>query len=151
MRLLASLIKQCITPQVVAYNKMDLPDSSDYWEDVRATLIRDKGLAPESCFAVSSATGAGVQPLVRRLHVLLDALPQQVGSSPFSVFLHLHLATHNSATHNFATHTSTCTKLCQHSASSLHRCPVTGSGRQMCSVLRAQSNSAVSHAVMGCT
>ncbi len=25
--------------QVVAYNKMDVPDSSDYWDDIREQLV----------------------------------------------------------------------------------------------------------------
>lgn len=58
---------------------MDLPDSADYWDDVRAALA-EKGVSSEDCFAVSAATGQGAQPLVRRLHALLDALPLEVGA-----------------------------------------------------------------------
>lgn len=63
-------------PSVVAYNKMDIPDSSDYWEDVRASLLRDHGVAPEDCMAISAVTGQGTTELVRRLHALLDTLPE---------------------------------------------------------------------------
>ena len=41
-------------PQVVAYNKMDVPDSSDYWEDVREGLAAE-GVPPGSIFAIRRA------------------------------------------------------------------------------------------------
>ncbi|KAK9810624.1 hypothetical protein WJX73_005554 [Symbiochloris irregularis] len=63
-------------PLVVAYNKMDLPDSADYWDDVRVALA-ERGISSEDCFAVSAATGQGNQLLVRRLHALLDSLPRE--------------------------------------------------------------------------
>ena len=28
-------------PQMVAYNKMDVPDSSDYWEDIKEQLVAE--------------------------------------------------------------------------------------------------------------
>jgi hypothetical protein len=43
--------------QVVAYNKVDVPDSSDYWEDVREALAAE-GVPPESCFAIRCVWGA---------------------------------------------------------------------------------------------
>lgn len=49
--------------QIVAYNKMDVPDSSDYWEDVREQLA-GQGVAPDSVFAIrwgaAAAACAGV-------------------------------------------------------------------------------------------
>lgn len=64
--------------QVVVYNKMDLPDSADYWEDIRNALVDTRGVLPEACMAISAVTGQGTQQLVRKLHALLDALPPQV-------------------------------------------------------------------------
>ncbi|KAJ9520855.1 hypothetical protein QJQ45_014051 [Haematococcus lacustris] len=59
--------------QLVAYNKMDVPESSEFWEDVREGLLA-RGLDPGRLFAVSAATGSGVTELVRGVHQLLDAL-----------------------------------------------------------------------------
>ena len=63
-------------PQVVAYNKMDVPDSSDYWEDVRAGLIQ-RGVAEVDILAISAATAKGVTEIVRRSRQVLDALPAE--------------------------------------------------------------------------
>ena len=66
-----------LTPrQVVAYNKVDVPDSGDYFEEVRDALVA-QGVDEANVLAVSAATGQGVTPLVRRLHALLDSLPVQ--------------------------------------------------------------------------
>jgi len=61
-------------PQVVAYNKCDVPESADYFADVLAHLV-GTGVAPENVVAVSAATGDGVTALVRRVRAVLDALP----------------------------------------------------------------------------
>ncbi|KAL4858432.1 putative GTP-binding protein [Chlorella vulgaris] len=63
-------------PQVIAYNKVDVPDSSDYWEDVREALAAE-GVPPESCFAISAVSGRGVTELVRAVRTVLDALPAE--------------------------------------------------------------------------
>lgn len=63
--------------QVVAYNKVDLPDSSDYYEDVRDQLL-SKGVAAADIFSISAATGNGILNLVRHLHSVLDKLKDQV-------------------------------------------------------------------------
>jgi len=54
-------------PAVVAYTKMDLPDSSDYWEDMAAHFAAEGFEA----LALSAVTGEGVQALIRKLHDLL--------------------------------------------------------------------------------
>ena len=64
-------------PQVVAYNKVDLPDSADYLEDVRAHLAEAHGVHPDDVVAVSAATGTGVPELVRRVRALLDELAEE--------------------------------------------------------------------------
>ena len=61
---------------MVAYNKVDVPDSSDYWEDIGGELLRE-GVPPEDILAISAATGRGVTELVRRVRVVLDALPAE--------------------------------------------------------------------------
>jgi GTP-binding protein len=63
---------------VVAYNKVDLPDSGDYAEEVAQQLAAE-GVPAERVFAISAATGRGVPPLVRAVRLLLDALPEEVG------------------------------------------------------------------------
>lgn len=42
---------RCPALQIVAYNKMDVPDSSDYWEDVREQLAGE-GVAQDAVFAI---------------------------------------------------------------------------------------------------
>ncbi|BDA41236.1 GTPase Obg [Coccomyxa sp. Obi] len=61
-------------PQVVAYNKIDVPDSGDYIDEVREFLLGE-GVPPEDIFAISAATGQGVRDLVRRVRDVLDTLP----------------------------------------------------------------------------
>ena len=62
---------------MVAYNKVDLPDSGDYTDEVAEQLAAE-GVAAGDIFAVSAATGRGVLPLVRAVRALLDAMPQEV-------------------------------------------------------------------------
>lgn len=63
--------------QVVAYNKMDVPESSDYWNDVRQ-FLGEAGVASDDILATSAATGQGVTDMVRRVRRVLDALPLEV-------------------------------------------------------------------------
>jgi len=60
-------------PQIVAYNKMDVPESSEFWEDVHEGLIA-RGAHPDRILALSAVTGTGVTELVRGVHALLDVL-----------------------------------------------------------------------------
>lgn len=62
--------------QIIAYNKVDLPDSGDYFDDVVEWLTA-RGVAREDVFAVSAVTGQGVVDLVRRVRVVLDELPEE--------------------------------------------------------------------------
>ena len=75
---------------MVAFNKIDVPDSGDYYEDVRQALL-ERGVAEADVWAISAATGQGVTPLVRRLHALLDALPVQARPLPCSAPVRLPL------------------------------------------------------------
>ena len=67
--------------QVVAYNKMDVPESSDYWDDVRQ-FLGEAGVAPDDVLATSAATAQGVTDMVRRVRRVLDALPAEVRAGP---------------------------------------------------------------------
>ena len=70
-----------MSAQVVAYNKIDLPDSGDYIDEVREFLLGE-GVPPEDIFAISAATGKGVKDLVRRVRIVLDELPVVVRTFP---------------------------------------------------------------------
>ncbi|KAF8065613.1 OBGC1 [Scenedesmus sp. PABB004] len=61
-------------PQVVAYNKVDLPDSGDYWEFVREYLVDEEGVPPERLFPISALTGRGVREVVAGVRGVLDEL-----------------------------------------------------------------------------
>lgn len=58
-------------PQVVAVNKIDLPAAQAAWETVRKSL---KGVP---LFAISAATGQGVQELLRAVAKMLRELPEE--------------------------------------------------------------------------
>lgn len=60
-------------PQIVVFNKMDLPEVQARWPAIQARL-RDLGIEPLS---ISGATQQGVQTLVQRMFALADALPKQ--------------------------------------------------------------------------
>ena len=63
--------------QVIAYNKIDVPDSGDYIEEVQEFLW-GQGLAKDDVHAISAVTGQGVLGLVRRARAVLDQLPSEV-------------------------------------------------------------------------
>ena len=77
---------QCVCVQIVAYNKMDVPDSSDYWQDMRHSL-EAAGVPSHLMCAISAATGQGVIDLVRLVHTALDELPAEV----MSACLYMHI------------------------------------------------------------
>jgi GTPase involved in cell partitioning and DNA repair len=58
-------------PFLVAYNKIDLPDSGDYVEDVAELLLESCSVPLSVVLPVSAVTGEGVVTLVR----FLPALP----------------------------------------------------------------------------
>ena len=78
--------------QVIAYNKIDVPDSGDYIEEVQEFLW-GQGLARDDVHAISAVTGQGVLGLVRRARAVLDQLPSEVGNpGTFSLPLSLTLS-----------------------------------------------------------
>lgn len=58
-------------PQIIVYNKMDLPDAEARWEQVRADM-KKRGITP---LAISAATQQGVQTLVNEIFRVYDTLP----------------------------------------------------------------------------
>lgn len=69
-----------VKPQIVAYNKMDVPDSSDYWDEIREGLLA-RGVAEDDVIAISAVSGRGVTDIVRRVRTVLDALPAEEAPS----------------------------------------------------------------------
>jgi GTPase len=56
-------------PQIVAYNKIDVPDSGDYIDDMRELLEAECGVDPAMVVPISAVTGEGVLGLVRTCYV----------------------------------------------------------------------------------
>ena len=69
-------------PQVVAVNKMDLPDVQERWPQLEKVL-RKKGYIP---FAVSAATGENVRPLLYRAYQMLKETPALTENSDIPVY-----------------------------------------------------------------
>lgn len=67
-------------PQIVALNKLDLPDSHANIERLRKELSVTK----ENLFAISAATSEGLQPLLRRVAELLREMPNPLAALPRS-------------------------------------------------------------------
>lgn len=63
-------------PQIVAYNKMDVPDSSDYWDEISQGL-KERGVEDANLLAMSAVAQIGVTEVVRRARKILDDLPQE--------------------------------------------------------------------------
>ncbi|MBZ0298218.1 MAG: GTPase ObgE [Anaerolineae bacterium] len=60
-------------PQIVVFNKMDLPDAQERWPQVQAAL-KQRGVQP---LAISAATQDNVQTLIREMFRMIDALPDE--------------------------------------------------------------------------
>ncbi len=62
-------------PQIVALNKIDLPEVAEQWPRIEDELKARGVVEP---MAISALTGEGVQTLLRRVVVMLDELPEPV-------------------------------------------------------------------------
>ena len=58
-------------PQLIVFNKMDLPDARAAWPAVEQALAK----YDLPMLAISAVTGEGVLEMLRRIQVMLDALP----------------------------------------------------------------------------
>jgi GTP-binding protein len=67
-------------PQIVVLNKMDLPEARENEERLRKAI----NVPRSDLFAISAATGEGVQPLVRRMAEQLRELPSPFAGIPQS-------------------------------------------------------------------
>jgi GTP-binding protein len=65
-------------PQIVALNKMDLPQARETWPKV-ARSLKKQG---HDALAISGATHEGVQELLRRVAALLEELPKEPAAAP---------------------------------------------------------------------
>ncbi len=65
-------------PQVVALNKLDLPEGQENAERLRKTLPVPKDMV----FGISAVTGEGVQPLLRRVAEMLREMPNPLAQVP---------------------------------------------------------------------
>ena len=66
--------------QIVAYNKMDVSESADYWPDIQQSLVL-AGVSQHLMCPISAVSGHGVLDLIRMVHSALDQLPSQVSAS----------------------------------------------------------------------
>jgi GTP-binding protein len=60
-------------PQIVVFNKMDLPDAQSQWRRVQAELQK-RGIEP---LAISAATQQNVRELIQRVFQAVDSLPEE--------------------------------------------------------------------------
>jgi GTP-binding protein len=65
-------------PQLIALNKMDLPQAQAEWPKIARTL-KKRGIEAAS---ISAATGEGVQELLRRVAAMLRELPVETAAAP---------------------------------------------------------------------
>src|SRR5690606_4375311 len=59
-------------PQIVVFNKIDLPEAQAKWAEIEP-ILRERGV---EAMAISAATQGQVQQLVRRVFALMDELPE---------------------------------------------------------------------------
>jgi GTPase len=59
-------------PQIVVFNKIDLPEAQAKWAKLEP-LLRERGV---DAMAISAATQTDVQPLIQRVFALIDSLPE---------------------------------------------------------------------------
>ncbi len=61
-------------PQIVVFNKLDLPEAQERWPEVQAAL-REMGI---EAMAISGATQQNVRTLIQRIFQVMDELPEEV-------------------------------------------------------------------------
>lgn len=64
-------------PQIVGFNKMDLPDAQEHWRKLQPIFVKRQ----IETYAISAATGEGVRELLRAAAKRLAALPSEISSS----------------------------------------------------------------------
>jgi GTP-binding protein len=69
-------------PQVVALNKIDLPDVQARWEDLQKKF-KKKGIAP---LAISAATGSNVRQMLSKAYELLSVAPEVTPAESIPVY-----------------------------------------------------------------
>jgi GTP-binding protein len=61
-------------PQIVVFNKMDLPEAQARWNEIESVL-KARGVEP---VAISAAAHQNITRLVQRVFGLMDTLPQEI-------------------------------------------------------------------------
>jgi GTP-binding protein len=74
--------KLAATPQVVAFNKMDLPQAQELWPSVQSAL-RERHLP---VYAISAARGQGTTELLRAVRQVLQVMPKEEPAPAAEVF-----------------------------------------------------------------
>jgi GTP-binding protein len=69
-------------PQVVALNKIDLPDVQARWEDLQKKF-KKKGITP---LAISAATGSNVRQMLSKAYELLSVAPEVTPAESIPVY-----------------------------------------------------------------
>ena len=70
-------------PQVVALNKIDLPEVRERTPEISESL-QERGV--EEVFLISALTGEGVESLMRRVAEMLEQVPEEVPAEEVAVF-----------------------------------------------------------------
>jgi GTP-binding protein len=65
-------------PQLVVFNKMDLPEAQERWQEVEAAL-KERGVTP---MAISAAAHQGTEELIQRVFALVAELPVETAPEP---------------------------------------------------------------------
>ncbi len=70
-------------PQVIAANKIDLPDSNEHLD-----RLRDEFSAEYEIFPISAVAGTGVKELINRVHQLFQELPEIIATEEEPEIVH---------------------------------------------------------------
>jgi GTP-binding protein len=69
-------------PQLVVFNKLDMPEARERWPHIRSVLQR-RG---EAAMGVSALTGEGIREVLYRVAEMLSELPQEIPARELPVF-----------------------------------------------------------------
>jgi len=60
-------------PQIVVFNKMDLPEAQERFEDIK-TALKERGV---EITAISAVTRQNIEPLVQRIFLEMSEMPEE--------------------------------------------------------------------------
>jgi GTP-binding protein len=70
-------------PQLVAFNKMDIPEAAERWPEVEK-FLKEKGY---QAMPISAATGQNVQTVLWKLYEMLQNVPEELPTESLPVYL----------------------------------------------------------------